>query len=650
MKQRYGWMAAILLCALLTFAAAPQPALAATFTAATANDLIANITQANLNSNANTIILTADITLTNVAASDNSGNSGLPAISSDITIEGQGHFIKRSVNAPNFRIAHVSSGSLTLVNTTISNGNTGSAGGAIMNAATLVINHSTLSGNAGDNGGAIYNSGMLVVNNSTISGNAANFGGAVYSDNPASSEAISNTIISGNSAVRSGSAFDIYGGSLIINNSTLSGNSVTDVNFFVGGGIHNYGGAITINRSTIVNNTSAYYGGAIYQEGGSTTINNSTFSGNRALQVGGIMDGGGTLTINYSTIVGNSSSADNQNGMFTYNPPFATTTITSSIVANNPGGNCFGIFTSDFSLDNDGSCSGFSSGFTSSPTINLAALSDNGGSTQSVALNAGSSALDAANPATCPGTDQRGVARSIDANGTPNNPATGDCDIGAFESGGVLRTLQFTTASSSFNWGAAASIPIKLSLDAPLPANYGSVAAYVWVTGGTATAGTEYAPFGMQTAVFSAGDQTKVVNINLLNVSLTTDKTVVLHFATTNGPGFNGPAHLGTQLTHTVTLKASLPNAAPDRNYFTVSTPTLTWNRITQAVRYEIAIASNNAFSGATMYDAGNNLAFTWPVTLTSGTYYWHVRACADATEASCGAWSTSDTFVVFAG
>ncbi len=647
MKQRYGWISAVLLVVIVMFAVSPQPTLAATYTAGTANDLIASITLANANPNPNTIILTADITLTSIAASDNSGESGLPAIISDITIEGQGHFIKRSVNAPNFRIAHVLSGSLTVVNTTISNGNTAKAGGGIMNVGTLIINHSTLSGNAGDNGGAIWNSGMLVVNNSTLSGNAANYGGAIYSDNPASSEAISNTIISGNSAFKSGGAFDIYGGSMIINNSTISGNSVNDSNLGLGGAIHNYGGTITINRSTIVNNTSAFYGGAIYQEDGSTTINNSTFSGNSALQIGGIMDNGGTLTVNYSTIAGNSSTAEGQNGVFTYNPPFATTTITSSIVANNPGGNCFGIMTSNFSLDNDGSCSGF----TNSANINLASLGDNGGSTKTMALNAGSSALDAGNPTPCIGlADQRGVARGIDANGTPNNPATGDCDIGAFESGGLIRTLQFDTASSSFNWGAATTIPIKVSLDAPLPANYGSVAAYVWITGGTATVGTEYAPFGMQTAVLSAGDQTATVNINLLNVPLTTDKTIILHFATTNGPGFSGPAHLGTQLTHTVTLKASLPNAAPVRNYFTTKTPTLTWNRITQAVRYEIAVASNNTFSEATThtYDAGNNLAFTWPVTLANGTYYWRVRACTDASEASCGGWSMTDTFVVF--
>jgi hypothetical protein len=185
-------------------------------------------------------------------------------------------------------------------------------------------------------------------------------------------------------------------------------------------------------------------------------------------------------------------------------------------------------------------------------------------------------------------------------------------------------------------------------LDAPLPPNSGSVTAYVTITGGTAQAGTEYVPFGIQTVLFNPGDQTKTVTITLLNTVLTADRTIILGFATQNGPGFSGPARLGTRLTHTVTLKGSPANAAPNRNYFTTNTPTLTWNRVSQAMRYEIQAAKNFAFSGATIYDADNNLSFTWPVALPNGTYSWHVRACTGVAESSCGAWSIPDTFTVF--
>ncbi|HEY9741316.1 MAG TPA: choice-of-anchor Q domain-containing protein, partial [Coleofasciculaceae cyanobacterium] len=55
----------------------------------------------------------------------------------------------------------------------------------------------------------------------------------------------------------------------------------------------------------------------------------------------------------------------------------------------------------------------------------LGSLANNGGSgsTQTLALLAGSPAINAGNNSVCPKTDQRGVAR----------PQGGVCDIGAFE-------------------------------------------------------------------------------------------------------------------------------------------------------------------------------------------------------------------------
>ena len=51
----------------------------------------------------------------------------------------------------------------------------------------------------------------------------------------------------------------------------------------------------------------------------------------------------------------------------------------------------------------------------------LGPLADNGGPTLTHALLAGSPAIDAADTAVCPATDQRGVARDA------------ACDVGAFE-------------------------------------------------------------------------------------------------------------------------------------------------------------------------------------------------------------------------
>ena len=64
----------------------------------------------------------------------------------------------------------------------------------------------------------------------------------------------------------------------------------------------------------------------------------------------------------------------------------------------------------------------------------LAALAKNGGPTQTMALLAGSPAIDAGNPAkpgsgkgACELTDQRGITRPVDGAGKAI------CDIGAFE-------------------------------------------------------------------------------------------------------------------------------------------------------------------------------------------------------------------------
>jgi hypothetical protein len=93
-------------------------------------------------------------------------------------------------------------------------------------------------------------------------------------------------------------------------------------------------------------------------------------------------------------------------------------------------------------------------------------------------------------------------------------------------------------------------------------------------------------------------------------------------------------------------IESSL-GAAPLRNYFTTSNPTLTWNRVTDAIRYEVQVADNDLFTGATTQDAGNNLSIPWPIALTDGIHYWHVRACKTASPSSCSPWSAYDSFVV---
>jgi RHS repeat-associated protein len=145
--------------------------------------LISAINSANSNPNTSTICLTNSTY--NVAVSNNSdlaGPTGLPVISTPITILGNGATIRRSGTAAYRIFAVNSTGSLTLVDATVSNGNTTSSGGGIVNlTGSLALIGSTISGNTGNSGGGIYNTGTLTVDSSIVTSNIGTFaGGGIY--------------------------------------------------------------------------------------------------------------------------------------------------------------------------------------------------------------------------------------------------------------------------------------------------------------------------------------------------------------------------------------------------------------------------------------------------------------------------------------
>jgi CSLREA domain-containing protein len=213
----------------------------------------------------------------------------------------------------------------------------------------------------------------------------------------------------------------VIGSGNIVNlqNITIShGYSSTD-----GGGINNLG-TLTITNSTFTGNNADSGGGAIFNNG-TLTVANSTFYNNSAYAGGGL-ENFYLMTVTNSTFSGN----DATYGSGLYNDYPAT--VTNSIIANSDSGdNCSGTIGGSNNLADDGSCG---SGFTNSASIQLGDLADNGGSTRTIELLPGSSAIDTGNDTVCAaavdspnygagGYDQRGVKR-------PQGP---HCDIGAFE-------------------------------------------------------------------------------------------------------------------------------------------------------------------------------------------------------------------------
>jgi hypothetical protein len=222
------------------------------------------------------------------------------------------------------------------------------------------------------------------------------------------------------------------GGTLTMNNTTVSGSGIRGIATF-GGGILN-GGTLTMSNSTISGNVSSN-GGGIFNSG-TLTISNSTISGNGAsgkcvigcISSGGGINNKGTLTISNSTISGNGA-------VFSVGGGIAGTVILqNSIVANNLGGNCSGTMTSNgYNLSSDGTCNFNKSGDLNNTDPKLGPLQNNGGPTQTIPLLSGSPAIDAGNPNGC--TDGRGHLLKTDQRGRPrpDKEDSGGCDMGAYE-------------------------------------------------------------------------------------------------------------------------------------------------------------------------------------------------------------------------
>jgi hypothetical protein len=425
----------------LMLALGQSPALAATIPVNASCSLIDAITAANTDTaiggcpagaGADTILLPAGSTQTLTAVNNSAyGPTGLPVISSVITIAGQGSTIARDSAAPAFRIMAVNStGDLTLQETTISGG----SGGIVNFGGTLTVLDSIISSNSSFAGGGVENLyGTLTVTNSTISGNSASHGGGMANFGTLT---IINSTISSNFASAAGGGVSNSGGTLTITNSVISSNSTSYLTGQGGGGVANFG-TLTITNSTISGNSTRSEGGGVANHlGGSTlTISNSTISGNSALFFGGgVANSESTLILTRTLVSGNSAPTGPE--------VFKNVPYGGIVVADNH--NIFGV------NGNAGVVN-----FTPGPTdivppvgVQLSSilnpvLAFNGGPTQTHALVPGSPAIDAGGIACTDAsgnpllTDQRGRPRIIDG----NSDGTARCDIGAFEFFPVVNNL-----------------------------------------------------------------------------------------------------------------------------------------------------------------------------------------------------------------
>lgn len=266
-------------------------------------------------------------------------------------------------------------------------------------------------------GGGMQNVGTFpTVTNVTFSGNAATSGGGMYNwtEMASSGPTIINVTFNGNSATVNGGGMFNELSRPKITNVTFSGNSAGGS----GGGMFNHTqltGADTPRHVTFSGNSAAS-GGGVYNYYGSVYYRNTIFWGNTATSGAQAFDEGGVLTI-YDSVV--------QGGC-----PVNV--------------DCAGIVTDD-------------------PL--LGSLGDYGGSTPTIPLQGGSSAIDMANDTYCPAADQRGVER----------PQGLHCDIGAYEADNMMPAVtNVTSTSPDGTYGIGAIIPVTVTFDEPVTVTTGT--------------------------------------------------------------------------------------------------------------------------------------------------------------------------------
>lgn len=337
----------------------------------------------------------------------------------------------------------------------ISNQQNGGAGGIAQGggawvAGTATINNTTFEscaatgGNAGNGqnagnaggesgGGGLYSAGSVTVINSTFNHNSSTGGRSGDSFGPDCFGA--HQSLDGGAA--RGGAILADAGSLIVNTATLANNSAKGGNGGNGGKTNGggpcaqtthgagglaHGGAITNNNAATLNIKHATIS-LNEAKAGNTGVNQAGANLPPRLRAegtgGGIRVGTASVTLE-NTIIANNTAA---NGLGDpAGAPTAGPNVDGTITSN--GHNLLGVSTEAVGFGGPGDKIG------ANPM--LAALANNGGPTETMALQVGSAAIDAGVAAKAT-ADQRGLPRTFNDPGVVNAPTSDGTDIGAFE-------------------------------------------------------------------------------------------------------------------------------------------------------------------------------------------------------------------------
>ena len=336
--------------------------------------------------------------------------------------------------------------------------NWGASGGTSDPKLTNVTFDSNIA-TTGD-GGALYNlfstptfKNVIIHANSS----AARNGGGIY--NASSSPVFEDVTFSNNTSAKAGGGMYNYGTYEIPSSPsmlrvTFVGNMASDWLYGDGGGMFNYdwcsptltdvvfqsnraehdGGGMYNNQATFAvlrrvlfaGNFSDNHGGGLFNTAAYPDMENVTFDGNTANENGGGMCSWAVispLNMKNVTFVNNNTVYGDGGGIF--NSTTNGFALRNAILWGNVPTQIVGGGFVDYSIVQGGY--GGTGNLDLDPL--LLASANNGGYSKTLALPAGSPAIDAGDPATCPAVDQRGFFRPIDGDGV-DGPR---CDMGAYE-------------------------------------------------------------------------------------------------------------------------------------------------------------------------------------------------------------------------
>jgi CSLREA domain-containing protein len=402
---------------------------------------------------ADTIVLPAGTYLLTIAGgNEDEAATGDWDITEDLTLSGAGRAttivdangLARAFHILDFSDAHISG-------VTIRNGNAGAnnGGGILLSSSTLHFTNSRISDSTAVEGGGLYVAGSAsaTLTNSRVDGNfATDNGGGLSVDGEA-------TLIESRVDHNIG---DYLGGGFYVEGSVIIRDSRIDANTAVpGAGLYFYSfGDGTIINSLISGNIATGLtasGGGINNNGDTLVVINSTLSGNSAEVSGGGLYSVGTTHLYNVTITDNAADTDNNdlgNGGGIASANADEVSLRNTLVSGNadnssPGTvapDCSGeVISAGYNLIRETTgciLLGDLTGNVTGQAARLGPLQDNGGPTFTHALLLSSPAIDAGGPGGCRDdqgalltTDQRGYARPVDGDGgfRPR------CDVGAFE-------------------------------------------------------------------------------------------------------------------------------------------------------------------------------------------------------------------------